>query len=47
MFIGGVSGMEGKVWSGEGEGFGGEPVDKIGGGMKCLYPVDRGKTHLK
>jgi hypothetical protein len=47
MFIGGLGGMKVEVGSGEGKGFGGEPVDEVCGGVKCLDPVDRRKARLK
>ena len=39
--------MQVVVGSGGGEGFGGEPVDEVCGGVKCLNPVDRRETRLK
>jgi hypothetical protein len=47
VFIGGLGGEEVEVRGGEGEGFGGEPVDEVCGGVKCLNPVDRRKALLK
>jgi hypothetical protein len=47
VFIGRWSGVEVEERGGRGEGFGGEPVDKVCGGVECLNPVDRRKTRLK
>ena len=47
MLIGWLGRMQVVVGSGGGEGFGGEPVDEVCGGVKCLNPVDRRETRLK
>ena len=47
VVVGGLGGIKGAIWCGEGEGFSGEAIHKICHGVKGLNPIGRRETRLK
>ena len=47
VVVGGLGGIKGAIWCGEGEGFSGEAIHKICRSVKTLNPICRRETCLK